>query len=66
MVQDPSQTVALCPACGQVPPSLSPDEYTPQRAALILERGLCVCPGDTVSTASTDSESQRYGDRDIY
>lgn len=63
-MQDPSPTVALCPACGQVPPSLSAEEYTPQRAALILERGLCVCPGD-MSAASANTES-RYGDRDSY
>lgn len=55
-VQSPSGPVAVCPDCGRVTPSLSRDEYTPERAALILERGLCVCPSGTASTGRPDPE----------
>lgn len=55
-VQNPSGPVAVCPACGRVTPSLSRDEYTPQRADLILQRGLCVCPSDTATTGGPTEE----------
>ena len=34
----------VCPKCGSPVAADDPSEYTAARAALILERGLCLCP----------------------
>ena len=39
--------VRVCDRCGRVVPALDKKEYTPERARLIVERGLCVCPSET-------------------
>ena len=54
--QNPSGQVAVCPDCGRVTPTLSRDEYTLERAVLVVERGLCVCPGDTAPTGNPRGE----------
>lgn len=34
----------LCATCHRPPRALDPSEYTRERAALVIERGLCLCP----------------------
>jgi hypothetical protein len=45
-IRTPGGDVRLCGRCGRPVTALSREEYTPERARLIAERGLCVCrPG---------------------
>jgi hypothetical protein len=40
--------VRLCNQCGRPLPALEKNEYTPARARLVAELGVCVCPhGET-------------------
>lgn len=38
------QAPRVCQTCERPTPAHGPSEYTPARAAMILQRGLCLCP----------------------
>lgn len=38
------QAPRVCQTCERPTPAHDPSEYTPARAAMILQRGLCLCP----------------------
>jgi hypothetical protein len=40
----PTAGVRICDACGRPVPARDKNEYTPARAQLIVDKGLCVCP----------------------
>ncbi|MGA8113025.1 MAG: hypothetical protein WCA46_05130 [Actinocatenispora sp.] len=40
----PSST-RVCSSCSRPLRALQQDEYTDERAALVVQHGLCVCPG---------------------
>lgn len=38
--------VRLCTQCGRPLPALHKNEYTPLRARMVAEMGVCLCPRD--------------------
>ncbi|MCW6006196.1 hypothetical protein K1W54_16635 [Micromonospora sp. CPCC 205371] len=39
--------IRLCDQCGRPLPALDKNEYTPARARLVAEQGVCMCPHET-------------------
>jgi hypothetical protein len=59
------ETVRVCEDCKKPVRALDRDEYTQQRAVLIVERGLCMCaseadePPEETKPAKTPATRQR-------
>jgi hypothetical protein len=41
--------VHVCGLCGRPVTARHKNEYTPARARLVVDRGLCVCPAQTLA-----------------